>query len=562
MPNKTEIVMETTHGRKEKCKTEFKAVINKVLVSGLILATLMTSTITPVMAATDFSAALNNNGISYTQQYGISVEQSISEIRNTIAAINEMKAKGSVTDAMLQKLESQIYALSQAVNYSNEVDLTTVNNILNDAELAVKGVKGNTDVKVAISVARAMLSPDGMGSAGHYDYKQEYEESHTVNQAEATPMVSSFWDVKPNNWYYDSVMKMTKMGYFAGKGTNANGEATFAPNDTMTRAEFMTVVARILYDEDNLKGIEGDEWWSVYYNALISGGIITPDEFSSKDLNQPMSRQEMAMVSMRALNARGEYAGDFYKYNVEASIPDSKEIGNKYKEYVLEAYSMGILAGKSGGRFDAKGTLLRSEATTVLYRIVDKSVREKVDFSTGAIDENKQYTSNGLPSINPNNGFAVPEELVNSTSTAPITIYEGQVRSNRPAKAGDTFVKKDGTQIILQKDQYGIVGGGQGVAPDIGLFYNGNTCSKNGTMTYDGLSGALLWTDSTGANINNASYSINATTGSGHWSAEWQLLSSKIAKPSYKGSSEGEISKDAYHLYKWDSVMEMWVYNR
>ena len=472
-----------------------------------------------------------------------------------------MKAKGSVTDAMLQKLESQIYALSQAVNYSNEVDLTTVNNILNDAELAVKGVKGNTDVKVAISVARAMLSPDGMGSAGHYDYKQEYEESHTVNQAEATPMVSSFWDVKPNNWYYDSVMKMTEMGYFAGKGTNANGEATFAPNDTMTRAEFMTVVARILYDEDNLKGIEGDEWWSVYYNALVNGGIITPDEFSTKDLNQPMSRQEMAMVSMRALNARGEYAWDFYKYNVEASIPDSKEIGNKYKEYVLEAYSMGILAGKSGGRFDAKGTLLRSEATTVLYRIVNKSVREKVDFSTGAIEENKQYTSNGLPAINPNNGFAVPEELVNSTSTAPITIYEGQVRSNRPAKAGDTFVKKDGTQIILQKDQYGIVGGGQGVSPDIGLFYNGNTCSKNGTMTYDGLSGALLWTDSTGKNINNQSYQINASTGEGHWGLEWQHIESQIPKPTYKGSYEGEVSKDAYHLYQWDGIMEMWVTN-
>ena len=76
MPNKTEIVMETTHGRKDKCKTEFKAVINKVLVSGIILATLMTSTITPALAATDYSAALNTDS-KITMSYGISFEQSM-----------------------------------------------------------------------------------------------------------------------------------------------------------------------------------------------------------------------------------------------------------------------------------------------------------------------------------------------------------------------------------------------------------------------------------------------------------------------------------------------------
>ena len=184
-----------------------------------------------------------------------------------------------------------------------------------------------------------------------------------------------------------------------------------------------------------------------------------------------------------------------------------------------------------------------------------------MDFPTDAIEENKQHTSNGLPAINPNNGFAVPEELVNSTSTAPITIYEGQLRSNRPAKAGDTFIKKDGTQIILQKDQYGIVGGGQGVAPDIGLKYGASSCYKNETFIYDGLSGALLWTDSTGKNINNQSYQINASTSEGHWGLEWQRIESLIPKPSYEGSYDGEVSKDAYKLYQWDSIMEMWVAN-
>ena len=42
--------METTHGRKSKCKTDFKAVLNKVLVSTLVLTTVLGAT-TPAFAA-------------------------------------------------------------------------------------------------------------------------------------------------------------------------------------------------------------------------------------------------------------------------------------------------------------------------------------------------------------------------------------------------------------------------------------------------------------------------------------------------------------------------------
>ncbi|WP_180270686.1 hypothetical protein [Sporanaerobium hydrogeniformans] len=49
MSKNQEILMETTHGRKSSCKTEFKAVLSKVLVSGLVLATIIGS-VTPAYA--------------------------------------------------------------------------------------------------------------------------------------------------------------------------------------------------------------------------------------------------------------------------------------------------------------------------------------------------------------------------------------------------------------------------------------------------------------------------------------------------------------------------------
>lgn len=514
-----EIVMETTHGRKNKCKTEFKAVLNKVLVSGLVLTTLVTSTVTPALAATNYSA-LDNNGISYTQSYGVSVEQSISEIRNTINAINEMRATGKVSDVMLQTLASQINALGQAVSYSGEINLDEVNSVLNDAEQSVRGIKGNTNVNVAISIVRALISEDGKGSVGGNTVSSE---SKTVTQYYAAPMVDSFWDVKQGDWYYTQVQAMTQRGLFAGKGTNANGEATFGPNDPMTRAEFVTVVARILYDEDNLKSY-GGEWWSVYYTALVDGGVFTTTEFSSDStyLNSPMPRQEMAMLSIRAMQQRGENFGNFYEPNVRLAIPDIDTVGSAYTEYVLRAYSEGILAGKEGGRFAPTDTLTRAEATTVLYRIVEPSVREKKDFLT-------------------------PESSTNENNTV-MTIYEGQTRCTRPAREGDTFVKADGTQIVLKKGPNGVLGEGQGVAPDVGL-----TDPKGAWIILE--SGDYMGWNMGETSIGGDTidwYYINPLTGEGHWAHEWTVICNKTDPmlQGIKGTTWNEVSEDKNFVWK------------
>ena len=90
---KQELVMETTHGRKPKCKTEFKAVMNKVLVSGLILTTLLSSTIMPAMAADKNYIHLDNNIKIY--------DEGLKKTRNVFS----------------NKLKSSIYDSLYAVNY-------------------------------------------------------------------------------------------------------------------------------------------------------------------------------------------------------------------------------------------------------------------------------------------------------------------------------------------------------------------------------------------------------------------------------------------------------------
>ena len=173
--NNQELVMETTHGRKGKCKTEFKAVVNKVLVSGLVLATLMTSTVTPALAATGNIKVSVDNASKVVQNYGVNYEDSISDIKLTINAINEMRAKGTVSDAMISKLANQIYALSQSVGYSNDVDMTEVANVLDKAEQSISGLTNASKVETAIIVTRTMLGIDNTIKGNTQSAKEEVE---------------------------------------------------------------------------------------------------------------------------------------------------------------------------------------------------------------------------------------------------------------------------------------------------------------------------------------------------------------------------------------------------
>ena len=51
---------------------------------------------------------------------------------------------------------------------------------------------------------------------------------------------ASFTDVPTNAWYYEPVTYMASNGYMSGTGDNK-----FSPNQTTTRAMFVTVLGRI-----------------------------------------------------------------------------------------------------------------------------------------------------------------------------------------------------------------------------------------------------------------------------------------------------------------------------
>ena len=148
-----------------------------------------------------------------------------------------------------------------------------------------------------------------------------------------------------------------------------------------------------------------------------------------------------------------------------------------------------------------------------------------------------------------------PSEPTNTDE--PITIYEGQPRENRLAREGDTFVKADGTQIVLAIGPHGVLGEGQGVAPDVGLM---DEVGVGDAKTYRPLEAnkkmltGKYGLNSVGKNVSDSQYQVNILTGEGHWDSEWTVIND-YTRPTENGTEVGEISADKN--YFWNSLT--WV---
>ncbi len=510
-----------------------------------------------------------------TQTGSLSLEQTISNINNTVTVINNMKANGQVTDAKIIELTSQIYSLEQAtmdINLSDK-DLSDIALVLNSAESAIEGLSNVQSAEIAIMLSRQfygltggkdlveefnrennfgietesqgntapMPQPNGiivMGPNGQVEHSTA-DTPQNSKVVTGTPLVNSFCDVKESDWYYMQVQAMVQKGLFAGKGNITNGIGTFSPNDTMSKAEFITVVARMLYKDDEINNFAKNSsvWWDKYYNACIEKGIFNNKEMTYDSMESGLSREKMSFVVMRTLKKLEPQSFNPLDMAVASSIiPDYKTVSEHLKQYVVHAYASGLLCGTdTKGTFSPKATLTRAEASTVLYRMIeaDKRTPEKELYAdTYQIAENPDY---------------------------PIIIREDELSLRRLAREGDIFIKADGTEITIKKGPHGVIGEGQGIAPDLGATsiagYGMNYTVIDYNVIESHFASFIPYRDSRGIQLTNQHYAVNWMTGEGHWVGDWEVIL-KNAKPSVNGNFYYQLSDDMN--FYWSGTLNEW----
>lgn len=195
----------------------------------------------------------------------------------------------------------------------------------------------------------------------------------------------TFSDVPSNHWAAQPIMEMTEQGLFSGTTTPVNGVGTFAPDATMTRGAFLTVLTRWLFGDelDAMSAVPGASWWQNNYKLSLQNGLLKDKELGG-DLDKAMNRQEMAVVLARAAQGLGLEPDTLVS---ESAIPDWYSIGEGYREGVRFSYSMGFIGGVDNkGTFNPNGTLTRAQATTVVYRLLDKIEGGEPNWNSGRID--------------------------------------------------------------------------------------------------------------------------------------------------------------------------------
>lgn len=188
--------------------------------------------------------------------------------------------------------------------------------------------------------------------------------------------VPQFTDVPEDAWYHDYVYDLVYRGV-----VNGMTATTYEPAGTLTRAQFVKLLACSLADAETLKTYEGKHpfkdseghWAEAYIAWAKDKGIVEGVSATEFDPEAPITREQMATIFGRyALKQGIELPKDAAPAE---SFPDADKISEYAREFVELMRIAGILNGYEDGTFRPQGNATRAEAAklfSLFLSITDK----------------------------------------------------------------------------------------------------------------------------------------------------------------------------------------------
>jgi hypothetical protein len=180
-----------------------------------------------------------------------------------------------------------------------------------------------------------------------------------------------FVDLKSVPWAQEAIT-----GLAAREIVKGVGRESFAPDRTVTRAEFikMLVPALELY-KDGAKAaftdVRQEDWFAAEVASAYELNIVKGYENGEFAPDQSITREEMAAMAYRALQAAGldvNGSGNAIPYH------DASAVSGYAKEAIAALNKAGIMTGKGNGIFDPQSLATRAEAAQIIYRLFRQGV--------------------------------------------------------------------------------------------------------------------------------------------------------------------------------------------
>lgn len=298
----------------------------------------------------------------------------------TILSIEKVKDYGTLKTAFLYYEDNSLLTPAP--------DMTNINALVSagkDTDLFKELLRAdNTDVATLVanaeSIAQSMVdngvltqtpvSPGvggGAGGGGGASVDKPTTPGASTGivdkQEETTQPVKTFADLKNAEWAREAVESLAAKGAINGKNASE-----FAPNDSMTREEFIKVLIGafdLLNDaaECEFSDVSKDRWSYSYIASAKRIGLVSGDG-ENFNPQSTISRQDMAVIIYRLFELAGvEVWGESISFSDKTSI-------SAYAKEAVEALSgAGIINGMGDGTFTPKTSVTRAQAAKVIYEL-------------------------------------------------------------------------------------------------------------------------------------------------------------------------------------------------
>ncbi|MCR8659762.1 bacterial Ig-like domain-containing protein [Paenibacillus endoradicis] len=271
-------------------------------------------------------------------------------------------------------LEFDFYWNGQLIDYNN-LDLSL--------QLFVPYTPSTDEQNQLSKLAIWYIAPNGEITPipnAYYDEKEKgmrWRTNH-LSQYAIVLKVKNFSDVPNTHWAYEAVSTLA-----AKEVINGINESNFAPNESVTRADFVVMLMRCLglaASIDNSLAFTDVATKAYYYEAVMTAqqlDIITGYPTGEFKPNQAIERQEMFVIAYKAIQKVEELQLSLAKdhESIEKFV-DSATIAGYAKEILSTLVEHGVIQGYNE-KINAKGETTRAEATVLIERLVFKNLNSR-----------------------------------------------------------------------------------------------------------------------------------------------------------------------------------------
>ncbi|MCR8636439.1 S-layer homology domain-containing protein [Paenibacillus radicis (ex Xue et al. 2023)] len=155
-------------------------------------------------------------------------------------------------------------------------------------------------------------------------------------------------------------------------------EKQFVPEGALTRSQLAALLVKSLGLESGTKSVKSIwkdvpdwEWYAPYFTAAANAGLIQGYEDGMMKPDDPVTREQMAVLIMRALKFTGtQTTKSEVSEEVLNIFVDKAFIQEWSKEAAAQAVNTGLMNGSDASRFVPNGNVTRAQAAVMIRRML------------------------------------------------------------------------------------------------------------------------------------------------------------------------------------------------